>query len=264
MPRVVKIGGAVLADAGWLGAFAAAVARAPVAASTVPHACGAARGLVVVHGGGPEIDELCARLSIPVARHGGRRVTSPEALDAAAMVLTGRVNKRIVAALVSEGVSALGLSGEDAAVVRGELAEGGALGRVGAVDAVDASLLGALLALGLVPVLSPISRGPDGAPLNINADDVAAAVAVALGAAELVFITDVAGVSDGASVRATLTPADAGALLAAGVAAGGMAVKLQAALRALEAGVASVRIGPPSALHDAAAGTRLEPVEAAA
>jgi acetylglutamate kinase len=249
--RVVKIGGAALADVAWLDVFAAAVARAEVP-------------VVVVHGGGPEISMLCDRLAVAVTWHEGRRVTSPEALDVASMVLTGRVNKRIVRALAKAGVDAIGLSGEDAGLLRADQAEAGAIGCVGVVRQVRATMLVDLLARGFVPVLSPISAGPDGAPLNVNADEAAGAVAVALGAVDLAFVTDVAGVHDGGSYRTDLAAGEAMRILADGIATDGMAVKLRAALGALESGVPSVRIGPPSLLHEATVGTRVHALEVAA
>jgi acetylglutamate kinase len=249
--RVVKIGGAALSDGAWLGDFAAAAARADAP-------------LVIVHGGGPEISGLCERLELPVSWHDGRRVTTPAALDAASMVLTGRINKRIVGALVGAGVDALGLSGEDAGLLRAELAEGGALGRVGVISSVRTPLLANFLAAGLTPVLSPISIGPDGGPVNVNADEAASAVAVAMGADDLVFLTDVQGVFDGSTFRAELSVPDAHAFVAGGVASGGMALKLRAAVAALESGVASVRIGPPQLLHETGMGTRIRALEVAA
>lgn len=244
--KVVKIGGAALTDAGWLERFAAAASQ-----SEVP--------LVIVHGGGPDITSLSDRLGVEVRWHEGRRVTPPEALDVASMVLNGRVNKRVVAALLGAGVDALGLSGVDAAVLRAALVEGGALGRVGRVESVRAEVLSALAAAGHTVVLSPISLGGDGEPLNVNADDAAAAVAVALAAAELLFLTDVPGVRDGAGVRQRLDAGEALSLVASGVAHGGMGVKLAAGVRALEAGVPAVRIGDVTTLFDAAAGTTLRP-----
>lgn len=244
---VVKIGGAALADARWLATFASAV--------------GAARTpLVIVHGGGPEITALTEKLGIATQWHEGRRVTPPEALDVASMVLSGRVNKKLVAALVAAGVDAIGLSGLDGALLRADVLDGGVLGRVGRVRSVRAELLRALLTAGHTVVLSPISLGDDGDALNVNADDAAAAVAAALGAGELLFVSDVPGVREGAEVRATLDPAEAAGFVAAGIATGGMRVKLDAAVRALACGVRSVRIGDHAALHDNRAGTVLRPV----
>jgi acetylglutamate kinase len=242
--RVVKIGGAALADGDWLDAFAAHVAREAPS--------------VIVHGGGPDISALSEKLGVAVNWSNGRRVTTPEALDVASMVLTGRINKRIVGALLDAGVDALGISGEDGALVRARVVEAGALGRVGAVEQVRAELIEWLLGRGMVPVLSPISRAQDGGALNVNADEVAGAVAAALGAPELLFVTDVEGVRDGTGVmRAELSAAAARELIETRAAHGGMAVKLEAALRALAAGVPAIRIGRFEAMHDDNAGTRI-------
>jgi acetylglutamate kinase len=242
--RVVKIGGSALSDGAWLTAFAGAAAE-----SRVP--------LVVVHGGGPDITRLSERLGIEVRWQHGRRVTSPEALDVASMVLNGRINQRVVCALLAAGVDALGLSGVDGGLLRASLAEGGALGRVGRVNAVRSALLRTLIAEGQTVVVSPISLGEDGEPLNVNADDAAAAIASALGATELVFLTDVPGVRDAAGLRRWLDAGEAAGLVTSGIAAGGMGVKLSAGMRALDGGVRAVRIGDASVLYDAAAGTVL-------
>lgn len=245
--RVVKIGGAALADAGWLESFAAA-------------ASSSASPLVIVHGGGPDISALSQQLGIETSWHEGRRVTSEATLDVAAMVLNGRVNKKVVGALVHAGVDAIGLSGIDGGLLRADIIENGALGRVGRVSAVRVELLRALLAQGYTVVVSPISLGADGGALNVNADDAAAAIAAALGAQELVFLTDVPGVRDVEGVRALLDAGQAVALVQSGVAHGGMGVKLNAGVRALDSGVAAVRIGDANVLFDTAAGTVLRPV----
>lgn len=252
MIQVIKIGGAALNDAHWLEQFAAAAARP---------AAGATR--VLVHGGGPEITELSGKMGLQTQWHHGRRVTSPEALDVTSMVLTGRINKRIVRALRTHGVDAFGLSGEDGGVVCGRVAENGALGRVGDVFTVRSSLLRTLLDTGLLPVLSPVSYCDDGGALNINADEVATAVAVELKAEELLFLTDVEGVRvHGARVE-SLTAATAQKLIADGTATGGMAVKLRAAVLALHAGVTRVRVGPLEMLWNGNAGTALAAEEMA-
>ena len=244
--KVVKIGGAALADARWLGEFAAAaaVAGAP---------------LVIVHGGGPDITALSARLGIEVRWHEGRRVTPPEAMDVAAMVLTGRVNKKIVGALLRAGVDAIGLSGIDGALLRAEIVANGELGRVGRVTHVRTGLLSGMLQLGHSVVVSPVSLGPEGQEVNVNADDAAAAIAAALGATELVFLTDVPGVRDSIGVRPNLARVEAVSLIENGVATGGMSVKLGAAVNALDSGVSAVRIGDATVLFDSSAGTLLQP-----
>jgi acetylglutamate kinase len=172
---VVKVGGAALADPAWLARFAtaAACARGP---------------LLIVHGGGPEISAVSRALGVPVAWHDGRRITTPAVLDAACMVLNGLVNTRIVAALVHAGVDAIGLSGIDGGLVRADVAQDGTLGRVGVVRAVRADLLRGYRAQGTTVVISPISLAPDGGALNVNADEVAAAIAAPLQASELLLL----------------------------------------------------------------------------
>ncbi len=242
--RVIKIGGSVLNEPAWLSKFGELAAR-----SSEP--------LVVVHGGGPDVDALCERLGLAVERSSGLRITTPETLDVAGMVLSGRLNKRLVRTLLDAGLDAVGMSGEDGALVVADPAASGRLGRVGENPRVRAELLRGLVEQGLVPVLSPISRGSDGGALNVNADDAAVAVAGALGASELLFVTDVPAVHDGHRDRPTLDAAEAAALVASGVARDGMAVKLAAGLRALRSGVTAVRIGPVECLADPAAGTWL-------
>ena len=243
-PVVVKVGGAALADAGWLESFAAMAARS-------------AEPLLIVHGGGPEISAVSERLGVPVEWHEGRRITSPAVLDAAVMVLSGLVNKRIVAALQHAGVDAVGVSGVDGGLVRAEVAASGALGLVGRVSGVRAELLHRFRASGHSVVISPVSLGENGAALNVNADEVAAAVAAAVHAPELLFLTDVPGVLRGGDTLPAVPCGEALELVASGVASGGMAVKLKAAVSALDAGVASVRIGNLETLVSASAGTVL-------
>jgi acetylglutamate kinase len=240
---VVKVGGNEVDSLPWVAALAEALAR---------------RGgrAVVVHGGGKEVSALQRTLGAEPEWRDGLRVTTPEAMRAVAMVLTGVVNKRLVSALLGAGVDAVGISGVDGALLRAELLRGGALGRTGEVAQVRAELLHAWLAQGITPVLSPVSRGPDGEPLNVNADDAAAAVAGALRAAELLFLSDVPGVRDGGSIIPALGPEDAEELISGGVASGGMAPKLRAAVRAAGR-VGRVRIGGVEMLDDPGAGTRV-------
>jgi acetylglutamate kinase len=220
--------------------------------------------------GGNEVDDPAwlARLAQALAERGGRalgaepewvdglRVTSPEALKVVAMVLSGLVNKRLVAALLGAGVDAVGVSGEDGALLRARVAQGGALGRTGEVQRVRTTLLLAWLDQGLTPVLSPVSRGPDGAALNVNADDAAAAVAEALRADALLFVSNVPGVLAGGEVLPALDLGQVEALIADGTAQGGMAPKLRAAARAAGS-TGAVRIGGLEMLSDQRAGTRV-------
>lgn len=240
---VLKIGGNEVDEACWLVRFARAVA---------------ARGghLVVVHGGGKEVTAQQRLMGAEPEWRDGLRVTTPEGMRAVSMVLSGLVNKRLVSALVSAGVEAVGISGEDGGLLRAQVAQGGRMGRVGEIEKVRTELLRAWLGQGLVPVVSPVSRGPEGSPLNVNADDAAAAVASALGAAELLFVSNVPGVLDGNRTLEMVGLDEVEALIEGGTAAGGMAPKLRAAALAAE-GVGRVRIGGLEMLDNPSAGTRV-------
>jgi acetylglutamate kinase len=240
---VVKVGGNEVDDADWLGRLAAAVRR---------------RGghVVVVHGGGKEVTELQRVLGAEPEFRAGLRVTTPQTLRAVSMVLSGLVNKRVAAALIGAGLDAVGVSGEDGGILRAIVADGGAMGRTGKVVDVRVSLLRAWMAQGITPVLSPVSRGPDGGALNVNADDAAAAVAAALGADELLFVSNVPGVLADGVTMGEVDGGEVEALVAGGTASGGMAPKLRAAARAAFR-VGTVRIGDLEMLRDPAAGTRV-------
>lgn len=249
MTRVLKIGGRAQDDPRLVTAIAVAWAAAPGA-------------LVIVHGGGDEVSALQRALGLEPAFVGGRRVTGERDIDVVRMALSGAANKRLVARLVGAGAPALGLSGEDAGLIAAQPLDGGALGRVGTPARVDAHLLRHLLAGGLLPVVSPVSRDArrtDGAALNVNGDDAAAAIAAALAAEELLLVADVPGVLVAGAPSAALDADDVRALIADGTAAGGMAAKLEAGLAALHAGVERVRIGDLDAILDPARGTMLAP-----
>ncbi len=244
MTIVVKIGGRPQADP----ALPAALGE-----------CWRASGgrLVVVHGGGDAVSELQRARGVEPRFVGGRRVTTPADLDVLRMALSGLVNKQLVAALRGAGVPAFGCSGEDGALLLATRTADTALGAVGVPARVDAALLEALLGAARCPVVSPVSAdaAPAGGTLNVNGDDAAAAVAGALGAAELFFLADVPGVLVRGTPAAVLDADGARRLVADGTAAGGMAAKLDAALAALGAGVGRVRIGDTAALADASRGT---------
>lgn len=239
---VVKVGGNEVEDALWVRDLALSLADC--------------RPLVVVHGGGREVSALQASFGVEPEWRDGLRVSSADTVRIASMVLSGVVNKRLVAALLSVGVDALGVSGEDGALITADAAMGGALGRTGVVVDVRADLIRALLGLGLVPVISPISRGRDGAPFNVNADDAAAAIAAALGAERLLFVSNIAGVIVGDVVAERLVIEEAEVAIRAGAVTGGMAPKVRAAARAAAAGVSDVRIGDMDLLTGGA-GTRV-------
>ena len=154
---------------------------------------------VVVHGGGPQISAHLARLGVPSTFTAGLRVTTPETMDVVRMVLTGQVNRDVVGLINRHGPFAVGMSGEDAnmftarkrhAVVDGTPVD---IGLVGEIESVDPAAACALISDGRIPVVSSVARGTGGEVYNVNADTAAAALAVALGAAKLVVLTDVAG-----------------------------------------------------------------------
>jgi acetylglutamate kinase len=246
MTRVVKLGGRTQADPALAAALAAVWNTAPGT-------------LCVVHGGGDVISALQRRLGGAPSFVGGRRVTTPDDIEIIRMALSGSINKRLVADLVGLGAPAVGLSGEDAGlIVASPLA--GALGAVGTPHRVDARIISHLLAGGFLPVVSPLSRGTQASgarALNVNGDDAAAALAVALHASELLLLADVPGVLGDDEVLASIEAEDAAQLIARGTAAGGMAAKLEAALRAVAGGVPRVRIGDLTALADPDAGTSI-------
>ncbi len=195
---------------------------------------------VVVHGGGPQIGALLARLGKETEFRGGLRVTDAETLDVARMVLVGRVNPDIVSAINVHGPLAVGLSGEDARLLMAS-PRNGDLGFVGDVVEVDPSIVERLLAEDLIPVVATIGSDGLGQSYNINADAVAGAVAAAVGAEKLIFLTDVEGLrsdpEDPASLLHEVTRAQALDLVAQGGATGGMIPKVEACAAALAAGV---------------------------
>jgi acetylglutamate kinase len=244
--RVVKIGGRAQGDPQLVGLVASALKRGDA--------------IAVVHGGGDEVSALQRRLGLEPQFLGGRRVTSEEDLEVVRMVLSGSTNKRLVAQLISAGVQAVGISGEDGALIQARVTDAD-LGRVGGKISVVPSLITLLWSGGFVPVISPLGRDAEdaeGSGLNVNGDDAAAAIATALGADELLLIADVPGVLDEAGKTIPrLDAAAARALIANGVVVGGLAAKLEAGAQALRGGVGCVRIGDLHVITDAAAGTRL-------
>jgi acetylglutamate kinase len=219
-----------------------------------------ARGLVVVHGGGDDISALQRRLGHEPRFVGGRRATSADELEIVRMVLSGSANKLLVARLERAGARAVGISGEDGGLLTAHVEPGAPLGRVGERVNADTTLLRDLLASGWLPVVSPVARDADdvqGAGLNVNGDDAAAAIAIALAASELIFVADVAGVLIDGVPAPALSHEDALRLIASGVAAGGMAAKLEAGHHALVRGVGRVRIAGLDGLADLSCGTTL-------
>ncbi len=189
---------------------------------------------VLIHGGGAEINEWLGRLGIPSRFERGLRVTDAQTLDVVRMVLTGKVNGELVCMLGQLGGRAVGLTGLDGALLRARVLAP-SLGFVGVVTSVDPGLVDTLSAAGYIPVVAPLALGEDGAILNVNADDAAADLARGLGAAKLLYLSDVPGILDASgALLSTLTDAQVRALIADGTIYGGMIPKAEACLRALE------------------------------
>ena len=237
---VVKYGGNALAGSGGGEAEALASFAEDV---VLLHSVGMKP--VVIHGGGPQIGSLLSRLGIATEFRDGLRVTDAETLDVARMVLVGKVNRDIVSAINVHGPLAVGLSGEDANLITAA-AHHADIGFVGTVTEVDPVIVHQLLAQGLIPVLATIGADESGQAYNINADTVAGAVAEALGAEKLIFLTDVEGLrqdpSDPESVLRQVTADELDGLVDSGAAAGGMVPKVEACARALRAGVRSAHL----------------------
>jgi acetylglutamate kinase len=234
---VIKLGGSLLDDA----------SRRAAALQKIVSRWNAGEELVLVHGGGKHIDAALARLGIAKRTHAGLRVTDAETLDVVVSVLGGTVNKMLVSELTQLGVRVAGISGCDGATLVAEKhadIDGVDLGHVGHVIGSNRALVNALLTAGTMPVISSVAIGTDGALFNVNADSAATAIAVAHGAKELLFLTDVAGLLDETgTVVPHLTTVGVEAMLSSAAVSGGMKPKLQAALTALTSGVRAISIG---------------------
>jgi acetylglutamate kinase len=203
---------------------------------------------VVVHGGGPDINNMLERLHIESNFVNGLRVTDEDTMEVVEMVLAGKINKAITTGLSRQGINAAGISGLDGGMLRVEkmMPNGQDIGRVGQVVEVDTTLIKALIDKDFVPVISPIGLDDEGISYNVNADYAAVAVAGALAAEKLVFLTDVAGVltdvSDADSIISKISAEKAQQLIDEGIVSGGMIPKVECCLTALDAGVGQVHI----------------------
>jgi acetylglutamate kinase len=234
---LVKLGGTLLDAPESRDALAAQIAGARAAGHE----------LVVVHGGGKQMTRYLAERGIESRFVNGLRVTTPETLDAVLKVFAGTINHELVAAVNRAGAMAVGLSGIDSFLTEAEPMDP-ALGAVGRVTRSNPALLHVLAANGYVPVVACVAGDRQGRIFNVNADQMAVACATAFGCEQLIFLTDVEGVMDASKqVRPVLTAAQSQALIADGIATGGMQAKLNAALAALAGGVAAVRIAPGAA-----------------
>lgn len=247
MKLVVKIGGAALEDAALVRRFAHVVADLAHDGHRV----------LVVHGGGSALTAVLRELGREPNFVDGLRVTDAATRDVAVMVLAGLANKKLVAAIGTAGVPAIGLCGGDLHVMRAKRKHARAdLGYVGEVTAVDAAWIERLWSLGAIPALASIALGTDGEYYNVNADEVASACASALKAEALVFLTDVPGVcgADG-SVMGSLDIADVPSMVERAIVSGGMLPKLEACHRAIRRGVSRVHILPAARADDVRAVT---------
>ena len=207
---------------------------------------------VLVHGGGPQIDEQMARQGKTVERIDGLRVTDSETLDIVRMVLVGKINRELVAALNVLEPVAVGVAGEDGRLLEATQIDP-KLGFVGKVGKVRAGLLHALLDDGLVPIVSTVGADDQGQPYNVNADDAARAIAVAMGAEKIIYLTAAPGLlsdpADPASLVHRLSTAEARARIDNAEVTGGMIPKLLACAEAVEGGVSSAHMIDGRAEH---------------
>jgi acetylglutamate kinase len=244
-PLVIKLGGEVVGGP----------ALAPIAADLAALANAGARALII-HGGGPQATKLQERLGLPVRQVAGRRVTDADTLDVMKMVVAGKLNVDLCAALLAAGARPVGLHGASGPVIearrRPPRVYAGAgpdpvdLGLVGDVLGVDARLIAMLVGEGYLPVIACLGADAGGQVFNINADTVATRIAVALGAVGLFLVSDVPGVlrdvNDPASRIPRLTAAEGKALIASGAVSKGMIVKLEESFAALSDGVRRIHI----------------------
>jgi acetylglutamate kinase len=242
---VVKYGGAAMGNPALAQAFARDIALLKQSGVNP----------IVVHGGGPQIGEMLTKLGIKSEFKGGLRVTDKATVEIVEMVLAGSINKEIVALINKEGEWAIGLCGKDGNMVFAEklkrrtvdpdsnIEQVVDLGFVGEPVEVDRTLLDLLARSEMIPVIAPVAPGRDGATYNINADTFAGAIAGALAATRLLFLTDVPGVLDASGTLIdALTVAEARALIADGTISGGMIPKVETCFDAIQRGVESVVI----------------------
>jgi acetylglutamate kinase len=242
---VVKYGGHAMGEERMLDSFARDIAMLMVS------------GLypVVVHGGGPQINAMLQRLQIKSSFVDGLRVTDAAMVEVVEMVLAGTVNKQVAAAINKAGALAVGISGKDGNLVRARKLQRSKkdpgsniervldLGFVGEPDRIDTTVLKAMRAADVIPVIAPVGVGDDGQTYNINADTVAGAIAAALGAARLLMLTDVAGVLDrDKKLIGEMTVAEVEAGVADGTISGGMIPKVETCVAAVKGGVSGAVI----------------------
>ena len=229
--KILKIGGDQIADSAFLTLLATTIVN-----NDTPTA--------IVHGGGNDIADLQKRLEMEVVHIDGLRITDPASLQVAEMVLSGTINKKLVSGLIAAGVDAIGISGIDRGLFRcNKKAHPSVdLGLVGEIQKVRPEVVHDLVQNNITPVISPISLGTDGKHYNVNADEAAAALAVAVKADKLFFVSNVPGIIQDNSVVTTLNPTTAIKLIEQKIIKSGMVPKVLSAIQAINAGVNQVRI----------------------
>ncbi|MEA4848525.1 MAG: acetylglutamate kinase [Clostridiaceae bacterium] len=237
---VIKYGGSITKDIEATDAFIEDVAILRSAGVKV----------VIVHGGGPDINRMLDRLNLKGEFVKGLRKTDEAAMEVVEMVLSGKVNKDLTSKLLVKGVGAIGISGRDGRLLEAErmyLEEDGKkidIGFVGEVTKVNGKMLRDLLIMGYVPVISPVAEDKEGNAYNVNADYAAAAIAASLDADSLVYLSDVEGlfgdVNDHSSLIGSITSAEIEKLIQTGTISGGMIPKMKCCTEAIEKGVKSV------------------------
>jgi acetylglutamate kinase len=198
--------------------------------------------IIIVHGGGKDITELASALNLQSKFVDGQRYTDEQMVDVVLMVLAGKLNKQIVNLINSNGGNAIGLCGVDNQLLKAQRSTTKDLGFVGEVNNVNTGFLNLLLMNGMMPVIAPLAVGDDGKILNINADLAAGAIAAALHAEKLVYLSDIEGVVIDNALVSSLTQSEAEALIARGAIHGGMIPKVQSAFSTLSSGVSKVHI----------------------
>ena len=203
---------------------------------------------VIVHGGGKEISSMLGKMGIPSKFHEGLRITSEETVEVVEMVLAGKVNKSIVQMIQNHDINAVGITGKDGKTltVKKKVVDGADIGFVGEITAVDTKLINSLIDNDFIPVIAPLGTDHQGRTYNINADYAASAIAGALDAEKLIFLTDVRGVMrdmhNDSSLISQLTIEDVAILKTEGVISGGMIPKVDCCVEGLRAGVKNVHI----------------------
>lgn len=197
--------------------------------------------IIIVHGGGPDINNMLKTLDVQPEFVDGLRKTNEETFKVVEMVLTGQTNRKLVQKLTENGLKAIGVNGSDG-ILKGEFVNKETLGLVGDIRTVETDILHFFLQKGIIPVLTPIATAEDGTKLNVNADYAAAAVAKALKVEQCLFVTDVEGIMIDGKLKESIPVPEIKDYIAKGAIYGGMIPKVNSAISALQKGIESVRI----------------------